>query len=244
MLLRLYLTVISLAFLTLASRQALFNTAEAAPREYQVFSPEQLTAKITDVIKRESGIEQEDLASVTVPRLSPIRSPKSAKLAISVAGEMRGGRLPVELDLIDNERTLRRQRVFVTIDLYTSAWTLHRDMNPGDTITRADLREDRVGSKKVQRDVIKDPQVAIGSKLKRSLKAGSPVRRRDLSIPKLIKRGAIVSLVFHKAGISLSAEGEALGDGQRGDIVRVKNLKSKKIVTGRVIGVNKIDVSR
>ena len=123
MLLRLYLTVISLALLTMTSRQALFKTAEAAPREYQVFSPEQLTAKIVDVIQRESGIEKEDLASVAVPRLSPIRSSATANLKVTVAGQLRGGRLPIELDLIDNNRTLRRQRVFVTIDLYTSAWT-------------------------------------------------------------------------------------------------------------------------
>ena len=216
----------------------------SAPGSYKIYTPEELTKAIRETVKRDSGIAVEEIATVQVPRLSPIRSPKEGNLAITVEGEARGGRLPIELNLKVGDRTIRRQRVFVLLDVFETAWILKRDLRAGEQIKKGDLKKDKVASKMLSRGTIKDLQVAIGSKLKRTLKAGSPLKRRDLFIPKLIKRGAIVTLTFHRGGISLSAEGEALVDGQRGDIVRVKNLKSKKIVTGRVIGVNQVDVAR
>ena len=218
--------------------------AISAPREYKIYTPEELILAIKEVIKRDSGIPAEDLAHIEIPPLSPIRSPKEAKLDTTVAGEMRGGRLPVELNLIVDNQSVRRQRIFVSIDLFATAWTTSRDLEAGSVITQDDIKQNKLASRLIKRDVITDPKLAIGSITKRSLPLGSPLKKGDLTIPKLVNRGALITLVFNKGGISLSAEGEALGDGRRGDIVRVKNLKSKKIVSGRVIGVNQVDVGR
>ena len=214
----------------------------ARSKEIALISEKDLHQKIISAVKENLGSAVEDVAEIAPPRLSPIRASKTSSLKVVVSGEVRGGRLPVELSLVDNKRVVRKQRLFVSIDFYASTWATKVELESGHTLSKNDLHEIKIASKQLKRDQITNPDLIIGASLKRNLSANTPLKRSLLRIPKLIKRGAIVELIFRKGGILLTAAGEALGDGKRSDIVRVKNLKSKKIVTGRVIGVNQVDV--
>jgi flagella basal body P-ring formation protein FlgA len=216
----------------------------AYARDNVMISETTLHNKIIAAVKKNLESDEAEVAEIAPPRLSPIRTSKTAQLEIVVTGDIRGGRIPVELTLKEGERVTRKQRLFVAIDFYTSTWATKVDLESGHILQNADLHEIKVASKKVRRDQITDPKVIIGGILKRKVKANKPLKKSMIRIPRLIKRGSIVELIFRRGGILLSAKGEALGDGKRSDIVKVKNLKSKKIVTGRVIGVNQVDVGR
>ena len=123
-------------------------------------------------------------------------------------------------------------------------WALRQPKAAGATISSDDLIEIRRSSREFTRDSLHDRDRAIGAKLRRSVGSQVPLRMAWLLIPPLVKRGATVELIFSRGGISLSAQGEALGDGKKSDMIRVRNLNSKKIVTGRVIGINRVDVGR
>lgn len=216
----------------------------AHARESVMISETTLHTKIIAVVKESLESDEADVAEIAPPRLSPIRTSKTAQLKIVVAGDIRGGRIPVELTLKEGERVTRKQRIFVAIDFYTSTWATKVDLESGHILENTDLHEIKIASKKVRRDQVTDPHLIIGATLTRKVKANTPLKNSLIRIPRLIKRGSIVDLIFRRGGILLSAKGEALGDGKRSDIVKVKNLKSKKIVTGRVIGVNQVDVGR
>ncbi len=218
--------------------------ADKSTVDSSLITEDTLKTLIISAIKEKMAAEQQDIATITPPRLSPVRNHKRAHLSVMVTGEARGGRIPVELRLEDKGVLLRRQRVFVSVDFFTPAWTLKRDLPAGYTLSLDDLHEGKVPSKSLKRGSITQPEQVIGSKLKRSGKANSSLVKTDLIIPKLVKRRSIVQLIFNRGGIKITSEGESLGDGQRGDRVKVRNLDSKKIVTGRVIGVNQVDVGR
>lgn len=211
-------------------------------KELSIISEKDLHMKIISAVKKNLGSAVKNIAEIAPPRLSPIRAPKTAALEIVVAGEVRGGRLPIELSVVENKRVVRKQRIFVAIDFYTSTWATKVELESGHTLSKNDLHEIKIASKQVKRDQITNPDLIIGASLKRDLSANTPLKTSLLRIPKLVKRGAIVELIFQKKGIFLTAAGEALGDGKRSDTIRVKNLKSKKIVTGKVIGVNQVNV--
>ena len=163
---------------------------------------------------------------------------------LKVVGDLRNGRLPVELSLLKAEKVIRRQRLFVKVDFFTKAWALKSDYEAGHKIELEHIHEVKVPSRTLSRDHINNPELAIGAQLIRASKANTPLKKSLLRIPKLIKELQLLSSSLKKVEFFLIAEGEALGDGKRGDMIKVKNLKSKKIVTGRVIGVNKVDVGR
>ena len=139
----------------------------------------------------------------------------------------------------NREPSLTEWRLSVDI---TSKFSV--DRSAGETINKEDLVAIRLPSSRFSRDAIRSAELAVGAKLRRNVNAQTPLREAWLSIPPLVRRGATVELVFNRGAISLTAQGEALTDGRRGAMIRVRNLKSKKIVTGRVIGINRVEVGR
>ena len=218
--------------------------ALAAPREVKVFSSDTLTSRVLDAVKNAPSLQGLEIAKIKAPRFSPQRVSKETQLQVNIGGELRGGRMPVELLFITGQKLSRKLRVFVEVDLFMRGWALRDTSAAGKQLTRDDLVEVKRPSRAFQRDAIRDPEVVVGARLRRAVTAQVPLRAAWLQIPPLIKRGAIVELIFSRGGISLSAEGEALGDGKKRDMIRVRNLNSKKIVTGRVIGINRVDVGR
>jgi len=50
--------------------------------------------------------------------------------------------------------------------------------------------------------------------------------------PKLVARGKLVTLLIETPFMNLSAQGKALQDGSAGDVVRVLNLQSDRVIEG------------
>lgn len=225
-------------------RLELISRAQAAPKKVINFSGAKIRDRVIQVVKASPLLKDLEIAEIKPPRFSSQRAPQGSKLSIEVVGELRGGRLPVEISISSRGRLLRRLRSFVEVDFFMTGWALRATKTAGVTLSEDDLVEVRRPSRKFARDAIRDHTQIIGAKLRRSVGAKVPLRAAWMMIPSLIKRGAIVELIYHRGGISLSAQGEALGDGKKSDMVRVRNFNSKKIVTGRVIGINRVDVGR
>jgi flagella basal body P-ring formation protein FlgA len=60
--------------------------------------------------------------------------------------------------------------------------------------------------------------------------------------PVLIKRGSMVILIALVGSMEVTASGQAMQDGYEGQLIRVKNVNSNKIVLGKVIEENKVQV--
>ena len=244
LLMKVAMVIVTMAFsiLQLDPSTVTLETLTACGQESTLLSEAEIHEKIINSVKKVYESDLENIAEIKPPRLSPIRMKSNAKVNLQVVGDLRNGRLPVELSLMEGKRVLRRQRLFVKLDFFTKVWALKDDLEAGHKLELSNIHEVKVASRKVTRGQITNPDMAVGARLLRASKANTPLKKSLLRIPRLVRRASIVELIFRKGGIFLVAEGEALGDGKRGDIIKVKNLKSKKIVTGRVIGVNKVDV--
>ncbi len=66
------------------------------------------------------------------------------------------------------------------------------------------------------------------------LYAGRPVRIEDLGPPAIIDRNQVVPLIYDSGAMRIMAEGRALGRAGVGDMLRVMNLASHAVITGRV----------
>lgn len=231
-------------FFTSGLEMTLKREAIAAPREIHVISGDNIRSRVIKAVRGAPSLTGLEIARIKPPRFASQRVPKEAKINLKIVGGLRGGRMPVEVSFLSRGQVLRKLRVFVEVDLYMTGWALKTTSAAGAQLTRDDLIEVKRPSRDFKRDAIQDPEQVVGAKLRRVVSANVPLREAWLSIPPLVKRGAIVDLTFSRGGISLSAQGEALGDGKKRDMIRVRNLNSKKIVTGRVIGINRVDVGR
>ena len=85
---------------------------------------------------------------------------------------------------------------------------------------------------------------AIGKQVARNLSAGIIVTVKDFVEPKLVKRGERVVIVSDSAGLAIKMNGIAQTDGSKGQIIRVKNQNSERIINATVTDVGQVSVSQ
>ncbi|ALE02966.1 flagellar basal body P-ring formation chaperone FlgA [Bartonella ancashensis] len=69
----------------------------------------------------------------------------------------------------------------------------------------------------------------------RPLKAGRPIALSSLGEPILVERGQTAKLIFQTSNLQITALGVVLQSGSSGDVVRVRNADSGRIVMGTVL---------
>ncbi|OIP84217.1 MAG: flagella basal body P-ring formation protein FlgA [Rhodobacterales bacterium CG2_30_65_12] len=74
----------------------------------------------------------------------------------------------------------------------------------------------------------------VGQEARVALYGGRPIGLSDVGPPAVIDRNQIVLLVYRSGGLTMTAEGRALGRAGVGDRLKVMNLTSHQTVTGLV----------
>lgn len=82
----------------------------------------------------------------------------------------------------------------------------------------------------------------IGKESRRSLRAGNPIRTNDIKEPTLVSRNDLVSIIYEQGSLRLSAQGRALENGARGEVVSVLNAQSKQVVRAKVNNYGQVNV--
>ena len=72
----------------------------------------------------------------------------------------------------------------------------------------------------------------VGKQLVRTLRAGTPIAARDLKSVPLVDRGDMVRVVARVGGVVASTVGKSMETAGIGDLVRVENLNSGRMLTG------------
>lgn len=75
---------------------------------------------------------------------------------------------------------------------------------------------------------------AIGLTSKRALRPGKPLTRNELVQPVLVKRDQPVMIVSHMAGITASMPGVAMKNGRKGEVIKIRNDSSQRIINATV----------
>lgn len=86
------------------------------------------------------------------------------------------------------------------------------------------------------------PDQFLGKKLRRNLRAGSPIKLSMVETLPVIHRGEKVKIVVKSGAMLLTATGLAHSDGKINDLIRVQNINSNKVVFGKVTGPGIVEV--
>lgn len=84
------------------------------------------------------------------------------------------------------------------------------------------------------RGPFRDPAEVLGMEARVVLYPGQAIGPDHLGPPALVQRNQIVVLRFRRGGLTIVAEGRALGRAGAGERLRVMNLASRSIVSGTV----------
>jgi flagella basal body P-ring formation protein FlgA len=72
--------------------------------------------------------------------------------------------------------------------------------------------------------------------------AGRPLGRREAAGRPLIRKGQFVEAVAQHGAMSISMKALALENGAAGDLIRLRNVESRKDFNAQVLNENKVQV--
>ena len=82
----------------------------------------------------------------------------------------------------------------------------------------------------------------MGQSLRRPMIIGAVITPTSIKPTRAIRRGEKVTILARRKGIEIRMSGVALADGAPGDLVRVRNILSKKIIQGIVTKYGEVRV--
>ena len=112
--------------------------------------------------------------------------------------------------------------------------TLGRRLLKGDLIKQEDLEWVEIPENKLRDGTVREKGKLIGKILKRRLSVGRPIKERDVSMPRIIDKGNLVEMIYKSGNIELKTNGRALENGAVGDVIRLRNESSGKIINAEV----------
>jgi len=119
---------------------------------------------------------------------------------------------------------------------------LRRRMLPGAVIRDRDVEWKVVRADRVGRNVVRDPVNLVGMSPRRPIRASEPVLGNELREPILVAKNSLVTIRLQTARMVLTARGRAMEPGAQGDVIRVVNTKSNRVISANVIEPGTVEV--
>jgi flagella basal body P-ring formation protein FlgA len=119
---------------------------------------------------------------------------------------------------------------------------LARSVARGEMITKNEIDWADVSPSQTQGSVIMDDKELIGKTARRPLRPDLPIRTADVQEPILIGKNALITIVAATPNLTLTTVGRSIDEGSAGDVIRVMNMQSHKIVQGTVVSGNEVRV--
>lgn len=217
---------------------ALFAPATAAGK--------QSLARIAETVERYVRSEFADLGEISEVQISSL----DPRLNLPACA------LPLETFPAQGQRRLGNTTVGVRCE-GARPWTLYvpvrivsrvtvmaaaRPLPRGSRLGAADLTPISRDAASLPHGYFVDAEALLGMELRRAVRAGEPLTPSVVSAPPLVQRGQQVLLSAGSDAISVSLQAQALEDGAAGELIRVRNLSSQKVLEAEVVGPHRVRV--
>ncbi len=118
-----------------------------------------------------------------------------------------------------------------------------RPLARGEVVRAEDIEQRQVAIRNLHATAIVDAAAVVGLAARRQLRPGQPLLSRDFERPRIVERGAVLTVTHEAPGLTISVRARALEAGALGDTIRVQNLQSNRIIECIVIAPNLVKTS-
>ena len=130
----------------------------------------------------------------------------------------------------------------VIIFIYEDVIVLSQTVRRGEIFSRNSFRLEKRELSTLRSGYISDPQLIINKQATRNLGADTVINKSNITEPKLIKRGEKITINASTLGLNISMAGIAMMDGIKGQSIRIKNVKSKRLIQATVVKPGQVEV--
>ncbi|MBT8121609.1 MAG: flagellar basal body P-ring formation protein FlgA [Gammaproteobacteria bacterium] len=195
---------------------------------------------ITDVVRSSHGAEPTVRAGSLDSRLRLTRCDIPLE-AFQPGGSRALGNTTVGIRCTGN--TSWTLYVPVSVSLFGDVVVAARPLTRATLLTAADLKMARRDLAQLHSGYFGSIDQAIGKQAGRNIAVDTAISTSLVKEPLAVKRGQRVSLVALAGGLEVRMTGEAMSDGTKGQRIKVRNLRSKRVVDGIVKSATTIQVA-
>ena len=125
--------------------------------------------------------------------------------------------------------------------LWRDAWFTHEPIAAGAVFDPVTLETRRVDSLR-EREALPATAGSDDYVLVRQTPANRMLTWQDLVRRPLVRKGDIVDVVASEGGLIVTMKAQAVENGVRGDTVTVRNLETRKDISGQVVAEDRVEV--
>ncbi len=128
-----------------------------------------------------------------------------------------------------NGKTVENKTVRGKLEAWADIVVANTTVKKGSLISQHDISTRHQDISKLH-DPFFSKQDIIGLLTKQTLHPGRVIEKRHLQLPPHINKGDRVKIIANKGSLNISAMGIASASGRKGDMIRVRNIQSNKLI--------------
>lgn len=121
-------------------------------------------------------------------------------------------------------------RVPVKIKNYKDIIVARHYISRNQILTKHDIAISRQDVNEIRGDYFTDHQDVLGTVAQRNIQPDSVVQGNMIKAALVIKRGENVRVIAQNTGLSIEMNGTALSNAAKGDIIKIRNTRSNKVL--------------
>lgn len=244
--------------ITLNSIKVRLRQAHVDPVRVEVRAPDRITVLTRSVIVPGRGIADEAKRfaerNVSWPgaevKVEVTRLPEDVLLPVGEVSlsvdAMPTTRLPGNTTLMVvimlDGKPYKKVPVPVDVKLVGQVVVAARTIKRYEVISRDAVRVETRDISQLYNGAIPSIEEVVGKCATRTIQPGSPIEQDCLEKAPVMTRGTRVTILAVKGGVRVTAIGEALEDGQEGQVIRVRNLDTNRQIQGVVRDAATVEV--
>ena len=149
----------------------------------------------------------------------------------------RGARIAGNLAIGVRCSGARPWTVYLTasVRVFREVVVVTRPVPRGEPLSSDDLRVEIRDTTTLHGGYLTDPARVVGMLVRRSLAARAVASEASIEEPTLVERGQQVVVVARAGGLEVRGGGKALSDGRHGELIRVRNDRSARVIEAMVM---------
>lgn len=211
--------------------------AGAADGAERTVSAEAIQSQIRADIEKNSPWPKGKIRVEFVEPVSDVTVP-AERVSIKVrsrSSEAYVGQSTFFVGFYDNGKLLREDSVRVRMEVLMDVVVSARALNAGSVIDAGDVKLLSRWHDTMPPNRLSGLKEAVGKKISTSVRPNMEITRNILRDCPLIKRGEPVRIVLDSGQLRVTATGISQEDGLKGEVIRVLNSSSKRVIHARVI---------
>ena len=152
------------------------------------------------------------------------------------------GTVPLSVHFMVNGHLQKTIWVLANIEVLAEMVVTKRPLRRYQLITEDTIQVKKMYLTKTKPNIVTSREDILGKRTKRAINANVVLRKDDIELPPLVRRGQLVTIIAESDGIKITTLGEVRKSGCLDERIRVMNLDSKKGIYARVLDSNTVKV--